>query len=102
MRRGTTPTLTLTVEGVDLTGYKIEVDIRQGNHQLIKNGEATLDGDNSVIDLILTQAETLSFKSQPVSIQVRFINAEGVAGATTIEEVPVGEIIRNGVIEYDV
>ena len=104
MRRGTTPTLILTIKDADLTGSQLEVDMRQGKNVLIKKGDdlhIELQDEDTVVGLFLSQKDTLSFcAGDLLSIQVRFIDPDGVAGATNIGLVRVEQIIREGVIEY--
>lgn len=105
MRRGTTPTLTLTIKDADLAGYHIEVAITQGGKVMTKTTDEVdmqyADPD-TVISMELTQQDTLGFKSgKMASIQVRFVNADGVAGATNIQNVNIDRILREGVIAYD-
>lgn len=104
MRRGTTPTLILTIKNVDLTGSELEVALKQSRYFVIKKNNdlhIELDEEDTVVSLYLTQEETLSFSTQKMlSIQVRFIDEDGVAGATNIKQIPVDQILREGVIEY--
>lgn len=104
MRHGTTPTYTLTVAGHDLTDKTVFVTIKGGNGRLItKTGDAltiTSDTSGSIIVLRLTQAETFELSTGRASIQVRFIDANGVALATNIAEISVERVLKPGVIEY--
>ena len=104
MRRGTTPTLILTIKNADLTGSQLEVDMRQGKTVLIKKGDdlhVELSDEDTVVGLFLSQEETLSLcATDLLAIQVRFIDLDGVAGATNIGRVRVEQIIREGVIVY--
>lgn len=108
MRRGTTPARALTVEGIDLTGYSYEVAIKQGAVLIIKQDEdcdltVTTEDEapTSVINFSLTQEETLRLSTkQEVKLQVRYINEDGIAGATSIASETVSGILRDGVINY--
>lgn len=110
MRRGTTPTITLTVTNsdgspCDLTGQEIHVTFESGGcrgRKLIKSGDdlaVSLDGGATVIDVTLTQAETLSFREGgSVRVQVRCIDPSGKAQATDIASFTAGEILEKGEI----
>ncbi len=77
MRKGTTPTFTLTVEGVDLTLASSVYVTFAGNDQkeiLTKTG-ADIDVDEHSISVYLTQAETLAFPAQ-VCIQLNWTYVE--------------------------
>ncbi len=109
MRRGKTPAKSLTMEGIDLTGYSFEVALKQGNLLITKPDEVcdlTVTEDEgvptSVIDFSLDQEETLKLRaSDVVQIQVRYISSDGAAGATSIARERVDDILRDGVIVYD-
>lgn len=100
----TTPTISLTVEGVDLTGQDIYVTIEQGSHELTKSGAdltvAYADPDTT-IEFNLTQEESASFAySRSAQVQVNWISQNGVRGATTIAQVSVLKNLLDEVIEY--
>lgn len=104
MRQGTTPTLTLTVVDADLSAYQNTVLIRQGDY-LIKRENVTAEYADTVSTLAvtLTQQETLALKSGNLAhFQVRFVDEDGVAGATEVVGVQVNEILESVVIEYGV
>lgn len=100
MKRGTTPTITISINGakVDDIG-KMFITIEQGDLQLditeySKNTEA-----NSV-SFTLTQDQTLYFAEGTVLMQIRAVNSDGVAIATSIAELQVEEILKEGAIAY--
>ena len=109
MRRGTTPTITLTMTNddgtpCDLTEHEVHVTFEEKGdygYQLDKTGEeltvSTSDGA-TVIEVSLTQAETLRFKTNStIRAQVRAIK-DGNAAASEIAEFPVAEILLEGEI----
>ena len=100
MRRGTTPTITLTVDA-DLTGHAVYVTLRAPHREPL-----TLENDRltqtviegiTTLEFTLTQEETLSFCG-PCEVQVRAIK-NGVAIATNIGTVDVNRILLEGVID---
>lgn len=96
MVKYTTPTITLTVEGVDITPHDIYVSFAQGNVELHKSGddltvttETHEQVTDTVITLTLSQAESAMFKpNNLVRVQVNWISATGVRAATEIKSVP--------------
>ena len=82
MTRGTTPTLTLSIDNADLSTLKnMYITFSQETRKLIKvyqagseNNQIAIDVENSEVAVSLTQDETLKFKPGPVDIQVRYTN----------------------------
>ncbi len=105
MRRGTTPTLELTITGVDaIASDTLYVTLKQSQKEITKTNPdlSVEDGDSgSVINLYLSQQETLSLRKGTCEIQVRGINALGDAWASDIATINIKEILRDGVITYD-
>lgn len=104
MRRGTTPEYLITIPGKNLTGMTVEVDITQGCAMITKAGdELSMSGTSSgtTIAFRLTQEETLAMKPGKARVQVRFINSQGIAEATSIGQINVDPILRDGRIEYE-
>lgn len=104
MRRGTTPTLTITVTGLVVTDLKtIKVTFKQGNIELTKStDEVVVDGENNAISVYLTQEDTLKFNSGNVSVQIRGILEDGVTAiASVIKSFSMDKILLDGVIEAD-
>lgn len=104
----TTPTIALTVEGVDITSCDVYVSLEQGSTELTKKGtELTLATEtvghntNTNISFTLTQKESGSFNyNRPVSLQVNWINSSGVRSATEIKGIPVMKNLLAEVVEY--
>lgn len=103
MRRYTTPTITVNITGVDLTGYHTFTTLKQGNKVITledlpvspTDGGCTLTGK-------LTQEQTANFDPyNDIQIQVRFITPDGVASASNIKSVTVKNVLMEGVINYE-
>lgn len=104
MRRGTTPTLRITV-GADITDMDIYLALRTGRKLLVKTNEALgieVDGEGedakTVITAPLTQADTLGMQEgRACEVQVRAVKDDGtVAIATTIGKLDVERILQDG------
>lgn len=108
MIRYTTPTISLTVEGVDITSADIYVSLEQGNTEMTKSGTdltVTTDTHGQITDTILTttltQTESAMFAwSKAVSVQVNWIFANGTRDATEIKVIPVMRNLLDEVIAY--
>lgn len=100
MRRGTTPTLTVTVDA-DIHDWETHVYISNGGNDPLdlEGARLTMAYENGVttVTFTLTQEETLAFEPAPCELQVRAAKG-GVAVATDIRRVPVGRILKGGVI----
>ena len=104
----TTPTISLTVEGVDISSDDVYVTLEQGSKEMTKSGSdlnITTDTHGQVTDtnitFVLTQEESASFRfNAPVSVQVNWISSQGVRAATEIKSVPVMRNLLDEVIEY--
>ncbi len=105
MIRGTTPTFRLKINGAKLEGSSVYVTISQGAYGILMTKESsdltiTEEADISIVEVTLSQSETLSLKKGSALIQVRWIDSEGVACATPIKEFAIADILFNGEIEY--
>lgn len=95
----TTPTITLTVEGVDISSFDVYVTLEQGKTELTKNGadltittETVQQTTNTIIAFTLSQTESATFDySRYVNVQVNWFN-NGIRNATEIETM---EVMRN-------
>ena len=104
----TTPTISLVVEGVDITDKDVYVTLEQGRMELTKSGEElTIAAEtvsqqtNTNISFMLTQEESASFKfNSSVAVQVNWISAQGVRAATEIKTVSVMKNLLDKVIAY--
>lgn len=84
----TTPTHTIRIHGIDLTGCRVFVDYRQGCWELHKEAEYVAFEDGvTTIRVTLSQRESGSFKpDSKVSMQVNWLYADGSRDATIVRE----------------
>lgn len=106
MRRGTTPTITATVNA-DLTGMSVHLAFKVGNSVIVKQGaDITMETETvqsetvTHVSTALTQEDTLSMRSgKECEVQIRAVQDDGaVAIATCIGTIPVKRILEEGVI----
>lgn len=98
MRRGTTPTLRLALEDIDTEEIRsLYVTLKQGNLILTKTKDDCVFSQG-MIQITLTQAETLSFSAAYCEVQVRGIKTDGTAFASEIKSIPVDAILLDGEI----
>lgn len=99
MRRGTTPTLQITVTGLtDIEVQNLYLTLRQGQTTIEKT-ESGVTVDGEVISATLTQEETLSLTAKmDVAMQLRVLSTNNTAYASNIVTVPVEAILKEGVI----
>ena len=104
--RGTTPSITLNITGVDLSDASVWptviVTVENGSRTFDVNRDklviATADAGCSVT-FALTQAQTLLMrKIQKTLVQLRAKDADGHAIATEIASVTVEDIVKDGEI----
>lgn len=108
IRRGTTPTLTITAEGIDLIGKSLYITIAQANNgQLTKifpneDGSVWLEtvGDDTIINVYLSQHDTLAFHPGRAELQIRWIEEDGTAHASDIKNITLTKTLLEGVIKY--
>ena len=99
MYRGTTPTISLTVNGLsELQIHSAYLTIKQGGKVIEKIADdITIDGDS--LKATLSQTETLGFEAGlNVSIQLRVLTKSSTAYATKVLKVPVEEVLKDGEI----
>lgn len=97
MVRGTTPTFILTLEDADLTDSNVYVTFKQDEKTLTKEGE-DLVIEGNVINVFLSQAETLRFASGNLYIQVNWTFDHGKRACSEIAMVRVDANLLNGVL----
>lgn len=104
MIRYTTPTITLTVEGVDLTSADVYVSMEQGSLKFVKSGDAitkTYNDPDTTITVTLTQEESAKFvEKQAVSVQINWIEADGKRSATQVKGISVARNLLDEVLTY--
>lgn len=101
IRRGTTSTLTLYVEDVDLSNLKdIVVSLRRGDTLISKHKEdqgVTVSSDH--VNVNLEQTETLKFNPYDiVEVQIKGQDEGGQVFATDILRVSVTDILDESVM----
>mgnify|MGYP004498449789 FL=1 len=98
MRQGTTPTLQITVNNIDLADMEHIYVVFEQNGNLLKKSMTDLKIENNVISVLLTQEETLSFKNGNCNIQLRMITFDGIAMASPIKTINVHSVLNKEVI----
>ena len=104
MKQGTTPTISLTVCGQNLTSSKVFVTFKADGKVLTKSGNdisMVYDDEATVIATKLAQDETLMFHPGMIQVEVRWITEEGFAGGTNIAEIEVTPALLKRVIAYE-
>ena len=106
MYQGTTPALTFQIAGFDATGMTPFVSFKRGAEILTKTGNDIIIAfdkvkNASVIVVQMTQEETLSMRQGTAKVQMRFIDENGNAYATTKADLSVEDVIYKEVIKYD-
>lgn len=100
IKRGTTPTIPLTVD-TDLTGWTVHVTFKCDKSQItLDNSRLTIEPgeESTAIDVTLTQQETLALGVGDAEIEVRAIK-DDIAIATDIKKINVSRILEEGVID---
>ena len=104
MMQGTTPPYILTVKGWDLTDKTVFVTLEGRNHsQVTKTGDdltIVYSDNDSTIAFRLTQKETFALKAGDIAVQVRFIDADGIANGTNIVWVQNLRVLLQKIIQY--
>lgn len=99
MRRYTTPTLTITVKGVDLTNTSVYVTLAQYEQSVtIENPPMSYDGENTVLEVDMSQIQSGSFQRGNAKIQVNWKDTQGKRDATVIKSVCIGDNLLREVI----
>lgn len=101
MRRNTTPTHTLTVEGIDLTGAN-DVWVTYGSERsavTIKDPTVAYDDETTTITVTLTEAQTSQLLGESVEVQVNYV-LDGAHYATDIATVELGRnLLREAMLD---
>ena len=104
----TTPTISLIVEGVDISSHEVYVTLEQGKTELTKKGDDLIINTeqiqqvtNTNITFVLTQQESAAFDyNRNVSVQVNWITSAGARSATEIKQIDVMRNLLDKVIDY--
>jgi len=103
MYQGTTPAVTFTIKGYDLTDTSVFVTFMNNRELLTKtNVMVTFDDgtETSTIVCQLSQEETLAMKKGNVKAQIRFIDENNQAYATEKADILIDDVLYQEVIEY--
>lgn len=102
MRRYTTPTVTVEVEGVDLTSSTVLVTFQQRSNRLTVEGPTmTLQDEDTIISVPLSQLQTGGFAEGSVEVQVNWLDGYGHRNATTVGAIQVERNLLAEVVEDD-
>lgn len=106
MIRYTTPTKTIRVKGLDITGYDVVVSFRQtlgtseNAHRIdVTDPETSFDGTDTLVTVTLTQAQTGGFASGAVSYQVNY-GLGTSRNATTVGQFHMARNLYSGEMEF--
>ena len=98
MRQGTTPTIVINVNNIDLSELKsVYITFEQDGH-LLRKDMSQIEIEDDEIRITLTQEETLKFKKGIVNVQLRAITQDGLAIASSIATTKVHRILDKEVI----
>lgn len=76
MRQGTTPTIVINVNNIDLSELKsVYITFEQDGH-LLRKDMSQIEIEDDEIRITLTQEETLKFKKGIVNVQLRAITQD--------------------------
>lgn len=99
--RGTTPTITLNINGLSaLTPRELWFSFKSKERVItyqFSSPQITWDGDT--VSIALTQEDTLNFYAGLLQIQVRILANTGMAYVTPVLRLNVDDVIQDGVIE---
>lgn len=102
MRRYTTPTVTVTVEGVDLTAQDVLVTFSQrGNRLTVEGPSMALQDGDTVISVPLSQLQTGGFFEGSAEVQVNWLDGYGHRDATTVGAIQVERNLLAEVVTDD-
>jgi len=101
MRRGSTPTLVIKIDGADVSDMEhIYLTFEQGNRELTKREtDIVIDEDENTLSCPLSEAETLYFKDGDVKVQIRVVFTDGTKDASDIVTDTFEHILLEGEIE---
>lgn len=98
MIRGTTPTHIFNTQESTRTLAEIRVFYSQGDRLLFTKTEDDVTLLENAIKVRLSQQETMMFShAMPAKVQLKVLTIDGIAKATPVKMVPVGEILSEEV-----
>ena len=98
MRHGTTPTIQITINDIDLNEMQNIYVVFEQNGYILKKESSDLSIEGNIISVLLSQEETLNFKEGTCNIQLRMITKGGVAIASPIKTTKVYRVLNKEVI----
>lgn len=98
MRQGTTPTIQITINDIDLNEMQNIYVVFEQNGYILKKESSDLNIEGNIISVSLSQEETLNFKEGTCNIQLRMITKGGVAIASPIKTTKVYRVLNKEVI----
>lgn len=98
MRQGTTPTIQITINDIDLNEMQNIYVVFEQNGYILKKESSDLSIEGNIISVLLSQEETLNFKEGTCNIQLRMITKGGVAIASPIKTTKVYRVLNMEVI----
>ena len=101
MRRYTTPTLKLIVEGVDITETRVFITMAQQRQSLTLDAQdMAYDGSDTTITVDFTQEQLANFSEGRAQIQVNWVDANNKRNATSAASVAILGNLLERVVEY--
>ena len=107
MMRGTTPTIEVTLEKVDVTEARgfltLEGDSGKQTTFDSKTDDITMtfEDPDTVVELSLSQEQTFALARGRHDAQIRFVFPDGQSGATLTYPVNVDDVLLKQVISYE-
>lgn len=98
MRQGTTPTIQITINDIDLNEMQNIYVVFEQNGYILKKESSDLDIEGNTISVSLSQEETLNFKEGTCNIQLRMITKGGAAIASPIKTTKVYRVLNKEAI----
>lgn len=102
MYRGTTPTVKVKLKNADINlntieriWFTLKSNIKEKTYEI---EELTLDNEQKIISVKMSQEDTLSFSSGEIKIQIRFRDDLGNSFITKVCKTTMNEILKGGVI----
>ena len=100
MRRYSTPTIDVILEGQDVTGQRVDVTIEQRDKLLtFEDATKALVGEDTVISIPLSQAQTGGLAEGTAEVQVDIFDGVGHRVPTTIGTIEVERTLRAEVVD---
>lgn len=103
MRRYTTPTVELVIEGIDLTGCEVYVTLSQQGSEItttIGDGDMAYDGEDTTITVAYTQEETARLTEGRAKVQVNWLDSNGARNCSSIATVQVTGNLLGRVVDH--